>query len=69
MATRKKIGELQAYKDRRRRQRDINNFEERMLLDQIAEGRRQKPRAANRDRLPLSKDKDVRQLQIEVSLD
>lgn len=68
MAARKKVGELQAYKDRRRRQRDIHNFEERLLLDQIADGRRQKPAAAYRgDRLPLAKDRDVRQLQIEVS--
>jgi hypothetical protein len=69
MAARRKLDELQAYKDRRRRQRDIHNFEERLLLDQIAEGRKQKPAAAYRgDRLPLAKDRDVRQLQIEVRI-
>ena len=70
MAARKKVGELQAYKDRRRRQREINNLEERVLLDQIVEGQKRKPALAGgtRDRLPLAKDKDVRQLQIEVGL-
>ena len=72
MAARRKVGELQEYKDRRRRQREMNNLEERMLLDQISEGHRRKPAPAvavgNRDRLPLAKDKDVRQLQIEVRL-
>ena len=69
MAARKKVGELQDYKDRRRRQREINNLEERVLLDQIAEGQKRRPAApagGTRDRLPLAKDKDVRQLQIEV---
>lgn len=69
MAARKKVGELQDYKERRRRQREINNLEERILLDKIAEGQKRKPALAGgaRDRLPLAKDKDVRQLQIEVS--
>lgn len=74
MALRKKVGELEDYKDRRRRQREMNNLEERMLLDEIlATDKRKHARAlrtlrpGQRDRLPLSKDKDVRQLQIDVS--
>ncbi|KAL8615109.1 hypothetical protein ACOMHN_009185 [Nucella lapillus] len=73
MAARKKVGELQDYKDKRRRDRELNNLEQRILLDQIAEGQTQRHNkhktvpwsVGNRDRLPLAKDKDVRHLQIE----
>lgn len=71
MSLRKKVGEVQDYKERKRRQREIHNLKERMLLDELTETDRRRQAAGgreNRDRLHLSKDKNVRQLQIEVSL-
>lgn len=71
MSLRKKVGEVQDYKERKRRQREIHNLKERMLLDELTETDRRRQAAGgreNHDRLHLSKDKNVRQLQIEVSL-
>ena len=69
MATAKKLRELRDYKDRRRRHRDISNFRKHIYLDEVTD--RHEPYkyfGSGYGRLLLSKDKDIRQLQIEVSI-
>lgn len=66
------VEQLRKMKAQRSRQREIRDFEERMLLDSLAETDRQlkgSPRPANsRKQLQLSKDKAIRDMQIQVCL-
>lgn len=71
MPNRKKVSELQALKDRRSRMREVRDLEERMLLDKLDNTERKLNAGVgkhNKGRLHLSHHKDVRQLQIDVSM-
>ncbi|XP_056018546.1 uncharacterized protein LOC125668024 isoform X3 [Ostrea edulis] len=66
-----KVRQLQALKANREKSRDIRNLQERILLDSLEDtniqlGYPQLQRS--RSRLPLSKDRDVQQLQLEYEM-
>ncbi|XP_053395833.1 uncharacterized protein LOC128555984 [Mercenaria mercenaria] len=62
----KKLYQLRKLKDQRSRSRDLHDLEERMLLDQLNDGEGSKSPMKQRNRMPLSKHRDVRDLQLEV---
>ncbi|XP_053395572.1 uncharacterized protein LOC123523797 isoform X5 [Mercenaria mercenaria] len=60
-----KLYQLRKLKDQRSRSRDLHDLEERMLLDQLNDGEGSKSPMKQRNRMPLSKHRDVRDLQLE----
>nr|XP_022315189.1 uncharacterized protein LOC111119376 isoform X5 [Crassostrea virginica] len=66
-----KVHQLQALKAKREKSRDIRNLQERILLDTLEDTNIQLgygPSHRSRSRLPLSKDRDVQQLQLEYEM-
>lgn len=64
-----KVRQLQVLKAQREKRRDIRNLQERILLDTLEDTHVQLgygPSQRSVSRLPLSKDKDVKRLQLEV---
>lgn len=64
-----KVQQLQVLKADREKSRDIRNLQERILLDTLEDTDVQLgygPSQRSVSRLPLSKDKDVKRLQLEV---
>lgn len=61
-----KLYQLRKLKDQRSKSRDLQDLEERMLLDQIEDNEARVSPRKQRNRMPLSKHRDVRDLQLEV---
>jgi len=60
------LQELKKLKDNRSRNRDMRDLEERMLLDQITNMEPVSSPRQGRRKVPLSKHREVRDLQTEV---
>lgn len=61
-----KLYQLRKLKDQRSRSRDLHDLEERMLLDQLEDSEPRLSPRKQRNRMPLSKHREVRELQLEV---
>ena len=64
------VQELRRLKMARSRERALRDLEERALLDDLADTNKElrgSPRSYRRNKVQLSKDKDIRDIQIQVS--